>query len=267
MIKAIVSDLDGTLFNPDSLMSDYSADVLRRAHAKGIQIILATGRHHTDLKMIAEKALGIPVYRVSENGGVAFSPADERIIYHPMAEDIVERLVNVKDAPEKVYIHLYKGDKWYVNEYDAVSVTHQPQSGFLFEVADYRSFPDFKDCTKICFMARDKESVRFMDRTVKVVTDPRLSFFWTMNSCFEAMSNLADKGVAVKNILDREGIRPEEAIAFGDGLNDLGMLRTVGKGILMGNAVPQLIEALPGHETIGTNREDAMAHYVEKHIL
>lgn len=267
MIKAIVSDLDGTLFNEHSLMSDYSASVLRRAHIQGIKIILATGRHHTDLKMIAEKALGIPVYRVSENGGVAFSPQDERIIYHPMAEDIVKRLVSVPDAPEKVYIHLYKDDKWYVDKYDAVSVTHQPQSGFLFEVADYRSFADFRDCTKICFMARDEQSVQYMDRTVKAVTDPRLSFFWTMNTCFEAMSSLADKGVAVKNILDREGIPPEEAIAFGDGLNDLGMLRTVGKGIVMGNAVSQLIDALPGHEIIGTNREDAMAHYVEKHLL
>ena len=268
MYKAIVSDLDGTLFDQNSLITSYTADTLRRAAAAGIKIVLATGRHHTDLQMIAEKALGIPVYRASENGGVVFSPQGERIAYHPIAPDLVRRLTDIMtDAPQQVYLHLYKDDRWFVDKYDAVSVSHQNQSGFMFEVADYFSFQDFEDCTKMCFMARDSRAVEFMDRTVRRITDPRLSFFWTMNTCFEAMDARADKGAAVALILKREGIRPEETIAFGDGLNDLNMLRMAGKGILMGNAVPQLAHALPDHEIIGTNRENAVAHYIEERVL
>ena len=56
-------------------------------------------------------------------------------------------------------------------------------------------------------------------------------------------------------------------LAFGDGLNDLNMLRLAGKGIVMGNAVPQLAEALPHNERIGTNREEAVAQYIEQHVL
>ena len=257
--KAIVSDLDGTLFDADSRITPRTA---------ALKIILATGRHHADLRGIVETGLGIPVYRVSENGGVVFSPQEERLVYHPMAPDIVRRLTEVMaDAPQEVYLHLYKGERWFVNKYDVVSVTHQNQSGFLFEVADYSTFPDFEDCTKMCFMARDERAVAFMDRTVRKVRDPRLSFFWTMNTCFEAMDIHADKGVAVKGILQREGIRPEEVLAFGDGLNDLNMLRLAGKGIVMGNAVPQLVEALPHNERIGTNREEAVAQYIEQHVL
>ena len=73
--------------------------------------------------------------------------------------------------------------------------------------------------------------------------------------------------MAVKGILQREGIRPEEVLAFGDGLNDLNMLRLAGKGIVMGNAVPQLVEALPHNERIDTNREEAVAQYIEQHVL
>lgn len=266
--KAIVSDLDGTLFDADSRITPRTAAALRAAAQAGLKIILATGRHHTDLRGIAEKGLGIPVYRVSENGGVVFSPQEERLVYHPMAPDIVRRLTEVMaEAPREVYLHLYKGERWFVNKYDAVSVTHQNQSGFLFELADYSTFPDFEDCTKMCFMARDERAVEFMDRTVRKVRDPRLSFFWTMNTCFEAMDIHADKGVAVAGILQREGIRPEEVLAFGDGLNDLNMLRLAGKGIVMGNAVPQLAEALPHNERIGTNREEAVAQYIEQHVL
>ena len=41
-------------------------------------------------------------------------------------------------------------------------------------------------------------------------------------------------------VLARTGFTPEQAIAFGDGLNDVQMLRGVGLGIAMGNAHPDL---------------------------
>lgn len=268
MYKAIVSDLDGTLFNENSLLSPYTVSVLRRAADAGLKVILATGRHHTDLQMIVEQTLGIPAYRISENGGVAFSPQGERLIYHPIAPQVVRRLVKVAEqAPDEVYLHLYKGDRWFVNKHDAVSVTHQNQSGFMFRITDYAQWEDFEDCTKMCFMARDAASVAFMERAVREVVDPSLSFYWTMNTCFEAMDSRADKGAALTRILQREGIGPQEVIAFGDGLNDLNMLRTAGTGVVMGNAVAQLAEALPGHPVIGTNREDAVAHYLDSQVL
>lgn len=42
MYKAIISDLDGTLFDEKSMISPYTAQVLRAAAAQGIRIILAT---------------------------------------------------------------------------------------------------------------------------------------------------------------------------------------------------------------------------------
>ena len=137
----------------------------------------------------------------------------------------------------------------------------------MFQVTDYSTWFDFQDCTKLCFMARDAASVAFMEQAVREVSDPRLSFFWTMNTCFEAMDIHADKGAALTRILQHAGIRPEETIAFGDGLNDLNMLRSAGCGVVMGNAVAQLAEALKDHPRIGTNRQDAVAHYIEQHIL
>lgn len=56
MYKAIITDLDGTLFNGESLISDYSAEVLRQAEKKGYTIIIATGRHHADADYIVRNA-------------------------------------------------------------------------------------------------------------------------------------------------------------------------------------------------------------------
>jgi phosphoserine phosphatase len=48
-------------------------------------------------------------------------------------------------------------------------------------------------------------------------------------------------------------------LAFGDGMNDLEMLESVGKGFVMGNANPKLKAALPNHDVIGSVDKDAVA--------
>ena len=50
------------------------------------------------------------------------------------------------------------------------------------------------------------------------------------------------KARAVRRVLDMYGISPEEAIAFGDGGNDIGMLDAVGTSIALGNANPEVKE-------------------------
>ena len=44
----------------------------------------------------------------------------------------------------------------------------------------------------------------------------------------------------IDEILDKLGLKPENAVAFGDGLNDIEMLQTVGCGVAMGNAHEEL---------------------------
>ena len=53
------------------------------------------------------------------------------------------------------------------------------------------------------------------------------------------------------------GIALNEMIAVGDGLNDLGMLKYVGCGVAMGNAIPEVKEV--ADEVIGSNAENGLA--------
>ena len=53
----------------------------------------------------------------------------------------------------------------------------------------------------------------------------------------DAVSAKVSKGTSMKKLLDIFGMRPEEAIAFGDGGNDIPMLKTAGIGVAMGNAL------------------------------
>ena len=53
-----------------------------------------------------------------------------------------------------------------------------------------------------------------------------------------------NKGVGVRKILDYYHLDKENAIAFGDGTNDIEMLEAVGTGVAMGNATDD-VKQLP----------------------
>ena len=73
------------------------------------------------------------------------------------------------------------------------------------------------------------------------------------------------KGRGIGKILEYYGLSREEAIAFGDGNNDIEMLQAVGTGVAMENASEQLKAVATdfcGHVT-----QDGIYHYCLEHHL
>ena len=67
------------------------------------------------------------------------------------------------------------------------------------------------------------------------------------------------KGIAIKKLLEYYHLEPAEAIAFGDGNNDIEMLQAVGTGIAMANASEQLKAV--ADQVCGHVAQDGIYHY------
>lgn len=74
-----------------------------------------------------------------------------------------------------------------------------------------------------------------------------------------------NKGKAMIELGKVLGIPKEEIMAFGDGDNDLKMLKEVGVGVAMENAIPSVKEAAD-YITL-TNDEEGVARFIEKYVL
>lgn len=74
----------------------------------------------------------------------------------------------------------------------------------------------------------------------------------------------AGKGKTLLWLLDKLGISPEEAMAFGDADNDSSMLEAVKYGIAMGNATENCKKSAAC--VTGTNEEDGVAEAILSHI-
>lgn len=82
---------------------------------------------------------------------------------------------------------------------------------------------------------------------------PEFSFVKWHEYAYDILPQGASKAVGILKLLETLGINNTNCFAFGDGLNDLEMLATVGTGIAMGNAVP---EAKAAADIITTSSSD-----------
>ena len=264
--KALISDLDGTLLNSEHKISDYTKEVIKKIIGQGVKFIIATGRHHIDA-LCFKNQLGADSYLVSANGSKVHDKDNRESIAHNIPKDLTEKLLNIKTSKEIVR-GIYLGDNWYTEELKDEFTEYHAESGFKPQLMDFEKLKG-QEISKIFYISDNVPLLEELEKRLKADKEfsNRLDITASLDNCLEVMVKEATKGNAVREILEKEGILPEEAIAFGDGLNDKEMLQLVGKGVIMGNASDKLKAFLPDYEVIGTSSEDAEGHYLEKIYL
>ena len=88
-LRAIVTDIDGTLTDRDRVLNPESAALLRRASAAGTPVLLATG-NVLPIALAIHRSLGLAGPIVAENGGLLYD--------RPKGRDRVRRLADRRHA-------------------------------------------------------------------------------------------------------------------------------------------------------------------------
>ncbi|MED5504858.1 MAG: HAD-IIB family hydrolase, partial [Pseudomonadota bacterium] len=115
--------------------------------------------------------------------------------------------------------------------------------------------------------AQDHEHLVTFETKLREQFGDRLNIAFSTPWCLEVMSAGVSKGDALKAVAESIGLTLENTIAFGDGMNDVEMLSMAGKGLVMGTSHEKVMKALPNNEVIGSNADDAVAHYLQDHLL
>src|SRR5579871_3503930 len=90
-IRLLALDIDGTLLNSQSQISDSDMAALRRAHEAGMEVVLVTGRRHDFALPIAEQ-LGFDLFLISSNGAITRSLQGETFYRDLLPADTCRRL-------------------------------------------------------------------------------------------------------------------------------------------------------------------------------
>ncbi|KAF2327190.1 Cof-type HAD-IIB family hydrolase [Flavobacterium daemonense] len=263
-IKAVISDLDGTLLNPQHRISEYTKSIFQELHNQGYLIVVATGRHHLDAFAIIE-TLEVPVYLVSSNGARIHSPNKEELFSFNLDSDVVKAALNVEIDPD-ITVVLFKENVWQTSRINEKLNAFQADLKYRPELVDYKTLEDF-GAIKIFFSCENHEKLVKLKDAILANSSEHLHHAFSLPTCLEFMDKAVDKAVAIEKVLEKEGFTLAEAVSFGDGFNDVQMLSAAGKGLIMGNAPALLKETLPNLEVIKTNAEDGVARYIASKIL
>ncbi len=234
-IKFIATDVDGTLVMDDHMtIPQVNIDAIKQAKKEGIITAISTGR--TKVATIeASKALGGVDYLVLSNGAVIMDGKTDEIIYsNYFPTDTIEKVINIIEKYPIIY-EIYADGKGYVNQYtndNYFDIKALPYD-FLVEYIKILETTDdvlelvrSRNVEKININQVPKEYIESVTAELKEI--PSLVFTAGFDGNMEIVVKGSDKGSAIKRIVDKLNIQPENIMAFGDSLNDATMLKYAG---------------------------------------
>ena len=255
MYKIAISDLDGTLLGPNRKMSADTKDSIHNWIKDDRKFVIATGRHYIEAKHIQDD-LGENIYLITSNGARVHNKKGEIILQQNLPIDVATAICKQYND-SKTQINLFTDHNWYTNfalrELKGLSLGE----GFNCQVTDLKTL-DHSNTIKIFFWG-EREDLNVIHAQIKQQFPNRVNLTFSLNQCLEVMEANTNKGTAVDVVLNDKNLSTEQAIAFGDAMNDLEMLKGVGKPILMANSQKDLVDALTDAEVTKSSKEHGVA--------
>ena len=233
MIKAIFFDVDGTLVSLRTHTVPQSTQTaLARLREKGVKLFVATGRPRVMLSHI-EQLFPFDGW-VTLNGQYCYC-GDKILRSCPMERRAVEELVSA--AQDHSFACMFiEGEEFYTNYID--EHTHQYLVDLDIPV------PPVRDISRALDHDIFQANALLTKETERLLLDkaPHIQVTRWHPDFLDVLPAAGGKDLGVAAMLAHFQIAPQEAMAFGDGENDLTMLLHVGTGIAMGESSPVLKE-------------------------
>ena len=270
-VKLIASDLDGTLLTNKKELSTRTREALDMAAAKGIYLVPATGRSFESVPEMIREYPGVE-YLITANGGAVYSVKEKKRIYQCLLKpESVEAAIAVRKREKMVMEVVIDGvpyaEEDYVRdplpylatEYGAryIKATRTPVKDIIQFASQHAGELD-----SISFVCSHEDRNRLYASLEDEIPDIYVTS--SVPTLLEIGHRNAGKGKTLIWLLNRLGISPEEAMAFGDADNDSSMLEAVKYGFAMGNATENCKKSA-AHVT-GTNEEDGVANAILSYI-
>ena len=226
-IKAIFFDVDSTLYYHgchDILPSTRAA--LNALHKQGIRIGIATSRCHSEMRNLPAFFRCFPFAGIISDGGALVMEGKEIVEMHPLPKPLVRKIA----ALAKTYQRTLRYSTIQGNYFDAPP--HQKDKDDFFRL--YLNTPTIQpyqdeDALNLLFYTQDPAEREELQKILQGVSCVAYEVVCEINAA------RVNKCGGVRALAQRWGIEMSEIMSFGDGANDVELLRECGIGVAMGN--------------------------------
>ncbi|KEK22340.1 Cof-type HAD-IIB family hydrolase [Bacillus gaemokensis] len=228
--RIVFFDVDGTLTHHENgHISDNTKEAIKALKNKGLRVVAATGR---PLSMCNEiRKLGVDTF-ITANG--AYVKHNQEVLHKvPMDKNIIREVV------EFAYVE-NNGLSFFTEDFSMNGIKDKEILAALSETLSLNDYPTInkhiynQEVYLMCLYATDETVKKYIHKF------PHLKFIRWHPFILNVLQEEVSKSLAIKKVLQYFDIDKSEAIAFGDGGNDIDMLELVGLGIAMGTGNEQL---------------------------
>lgn len=286
-LKMIVMDMDGTLLKHDQTIGETTKSQLAKAQANGVLLVLASGRHP---KILHRNGIQLDMhlhkgYYIGVNGGeICRSDTMEILCKVTLSIEEIKEVIAfaqthqveamaVGDASILDFIpdELWEKKRNYRDETGMKADVPLTAGTFGLVIDQRRNYTSIRfgedvsevneSANKICF-AQEPAQLQVFHKELLAKFATRFCIALTSNRWLELTPIQADKGIALKTVMDIEGISSHEVLVFGDGENDLPLFRESLHSVAMGNAMQSVKDVAV--YVADTNENDGIGFFLKK---
>ena len=257
--KLIAMDFDGTLLRDDKTISENTKNILKLYKDLGYLIVGVTARTLKSAKDVIP--LDIFNYLIINNGASIYNVDEDSMIYQGTIdkvtakaitdeiESLCEQIDYITDNIYYIYINKKESNLDFIRDISSIDEIDEPvarMNTFLKDidkVKDYYELISTKYDRVNCFIMQDSDSINKW-----LVINPKG----------------VNKANTLKELGKIENISLDEMIFFGDGLNDLEVMKEVGLSVAMGNALEVIKEN--AKDIAKSNNEDGIVDFLDKKL-
>lgn len=268
--KLILFDLDGTLLTHEKTLSPGNRAALERAARAGAEIVIATGRIYRGIpEMVRE--LPFLRYFILMNGAKVYDRKEDKVLYRaeiPLAT--AERIFDDMESIDAT-VDCFQNDDGYMDGRYLDNLEHYIRDSESIRLVRLtrRRCEDFRATVRAAGSDIQKMQFYFPDlqerARVKAWLEeryPEAVLSISMPENLELNDARATKGHGLLALCEVLGLDPAQTAAFGDGTNDISMLKTAGVGVAMANADPATKAA--ADLITGDNQQDGVAQVLNQ---
>lgn len=278
-VKMFVIDIDGTLLpSAGTRISSRNIRALREAEAAGLEIAIATGRRQAyAAPLMAPVELKPETVMITSNGSVTRTLGGAAIDRFTLPAETARALCPaLRPLGSTVFTFDREGSGEMVLEcierlHPRMALWVEANRDSIREVRPLeRAFDSGEEpvqgmvCGTVAEMRRAEEWLAASGLAPRIAVH-RTEYEARDLTILDILPPGCSKGAALRRLARQRGIAREEIVAMGDNWNDLEMLESAGRAIVMANGAPDLvIEARRrGWAVAASNDEDGVGQILE----
>lgn len=234
-IKAVFFDVDATMYYHDihDILPSTKAS-LTALHERGIKVGVATSRCRYELKNTPSFFRNFPFAGIVSDGGALAMEQNKVINAQFIDKDIVERLLAYAKKHHRTLRYSTVNDDFFYDK------PIQKDKDIFFQL--YLNTPIVKpyandDILNILLYTKKGEETAELDEILNGIS-------WVDHGpVIEVNAGQIDKSDGIAALATHWGIDMDEIMSFGDGANDVQLVKNCGIGVAMGNGCTEVKDA------------------------